>query len=343
MSSRNVQRKPPTIRDVAALAGVSMSTVSRVLNGSAAVSGDAAERVRRAVDQLDFVLSASARTVRPGVRSMTWGLLVDAVESHYFSTLIAELDRAAQEHGSTLLVSVTQKEWVREKHLIKEMSSRRVDGLFVVPANGDVLGERARMSGVPIVYVDRIPSGVVADVVTFDYYRAMAELVEGLWARGHRRIAFIGGEVDTDPGSRRFAAWNDILSRHGTTADPGLVSVGHLVADTATEAAVTMLRSDQPPTAVVTTTGLLLLGVLHGIVLEGADVEVVCSEEIDAAFLSPVPLTLVAADLGLLVSNAVELLTAQIDKSSDGPPETRLLPTGQIHYDAVTSLRASPQ
>jgi LacI family transcriptional regulator len=335
MASRNVQRKPPTIRDVAALAGVSMSTVSRVLNGSAAVSGDAAERVRRAVEQLDFVLSASARTVRPGVRSMTWGLLVDAVESHYFSTLIAELDRAAQDHGSTLLVSVTQKEWVREKHLIKEMSSRRVDGLFVVPANGDVLGERARMSGVPIVYVDRIPSGVVADVVTFDYYRAMAELIEGLWARGHRRIAFIGGEVDTDPGSRRFAAWNDILRQHGTAADPELVSVGHLVAGTATEAAVGMLRSDRPPTAVVTTTGLLLLGVLHGIVLEGADVEVVCSEEIDAAFLSPVPLTLVAADLGLLVSNAVELLTAQIDKSNDGPPETRLLPTGQIHYDAV--------
>jgi LacI family transcriptional regulator len=335
MDGTNGHRKPPTIRDVATLAGVSMSTVSRVLNGSAAVSNDAAERVRRAVTQLDFMLSASARTLRPGVRSMTWGLLVDAVESHYFSTLIAELDRSAQDHGSTLLVSVTQKEWRRERHLIKEMSSRRVDGLFVVPANGDVSGERARLSSVPIVYVDRIPSGVVADVVTFDYYRAMAELIEELWAHGHRRIAFVGGEVDTDPGARRYAAWNDVLRRHGVTADPDLVSVGHLVAGTATEAIVGMLRSGEPPTAVVTTTGSLLLGVLHGVVLEGADVEVVCTEEIDAAFLSPVPLTVVAADFGLLVSNAVELLTARIEGTSTEAPVTRLLPTGQIRHPAL--------
>ncbi|HEY3557663.1 MAG TPA: LacI family DNA-binding transcriptional regulator [Kribbella sp.] len=336
--SRNVGPKPPTIKDVATLAGVSMSTVSRVLNGSAAVQDETAERVRRAVTQLDFVLSASARALRPGVRSMTWGLLVDAVESHYFSTLIAELDRAAQAHGSTLLVSVTQKEWAREKHLIKEMSSRRVDGLFVVPANGDVLGERSRLAGAPIVYVDRIPSGVVADVVTFDYYRAMAELVEELWDQGHRRMAFIGGEVDTDPGSRRYAAWNDILRRHGSTPDPELVSVGHLVAGTATEAVLGMLRSDQPPTAVVTTTGLLLLGVLHAIALEGADVEVACSEEIDAAFLSPVPLTVVAADFTALVSNAVDLLAARIDGTNSGPPTTKLLPTGRLRLEPLRSL-----
>lgn len=334
--SRNLQPKPPTIKDVAVLAGVSMSTVSRVLNGSAAVQSETAERVRRAVTQLDFVLSASARSLRPGVRSMTWGLLVDAVESHYFSTLIAELDRAAQEHGSTLLVSVTQKEWAREKHLIKEMSSRRVDGLFVVPANGDVLGERSRLSGAPIVYVDRIPSGVVADVVTFDYYKAMAEIVEELWVQGHRRMAFIGGEVDTDPGSRRYAAWNDVLRRHGGTPDPDLVSVGHLVADTATEAVAGMLRSDRPPTAVVTTTGLLLLGVLRAIALEGADIEAACTEEIDSAFLSPVPLTLVAADFTLLVSNAVELLTARIEDAGE-PPTTRLLPTGRVRLDPLRS------
>lgn len=332
MSERRVSGRPPTIKDVAALAGVSMSTVSRVLNGSAAVSDEAADSVRQAVDRLDFVLSTSARTLRPGVRSRTWGLLVDDVEGHYFGRLVAELDRAAEAHGMTLLIAATQKKWEREKHLIKEMGSRRVDGLLVVPANGDYQGERARISTVPAVYIDRLPTGIVADVVTFDYYRAMADLVEGLWQRGHRRIAFIGGEVETDPGSRRFAAWRDKIREHGGEVDDFLVSVGHVDASTSKDAVTAMLRAEEPPTAVVTTTGLILLGLLQGITAEGAEVEVVGSEDISAAFLSPVPLTLVEADLGLLARHAVEMLIARLDGPADAPAETRMLPTGQIHY-----------
>ena len=342
MSDRRVPgNRPPTIKDVAALAGVSMSTVSRVLNGSAAVSSEAADSVRRAVDRLDFVLSTSARTLRPGVRSRTWGLLVDDVDSHYFGRLVAELDRAAEAHGMTLLIAATPTKWEREKHLIKEMGSRRVDGLLVVPANGDVHGERARVSAVPAVYIDRLPSGIVADVVTFDYYRAMADLVEGLGQRGHRRIAFIGGEVETDPGSRRFAAWRDKVREHGGRLDEELVSVGHVQADSARDAVVTMLRAAEPPTAVVTTTGLLLLGLLEGITTEGADVEIVGSEDISAAFLSPVPLTLVEADLGLLARHAIEMLIARLDGPADAPAETRMLPTGQVHYGNRSTKESS--
>ncbi|MFC7620736.1 LacI family DNA-binding transcriptional regulator [Microlunatus sp. GCM10028923] len=330
--SKGMRGRPPTIRDVAARARVSMSTVSRVLNDSGPASPDARERVLRAVDELDFVTSASARTVRPDVRSMTWGLLVDDVDSHYFARIVVELDRAAQEHGSTLLVAVTQKAWAREKHLVKEMTSRRVDGLIVVPANGDEYGERQRQTGVPRVYLDRFPGGgITADVVTFDYYRAVADQVEELWRRGHRRIAFVGGEIETDPGTRRYAAWNDGLHQHGLPVETRLVSVGHGAAATARRATEDLLRAADPPTAIVTTTGLLLLGVLEAVAGAGATVEVAASEDIDAAFLSPVPLRLVQADIDRLAHEAVELLVARIE-GADGPPQTRMLPVGHIRH-----------
>jgi LacI family transcriptional regulator len=315
-----------------------MATVSRVINDSGPASPSARERVLRAVDELDFVTSASARTVRPDVRSMTWGLLVDDVDSHYFARIVVELDRAAQAHGSTLLVAVTQKAWAREKHLVKEMASRRVDGLIIVPANGDLSGERQRQTGVPRVYLDRFPGGgIAADVVTFDYYRAVADQVEDLWRRGHRRIAFIGGEIETDPGTRRYAAWNDKLHEHGLPVETRLVSTGHAAAATAREATLSLLRADEPPTAIVTTTGLLLLGVLAAVSESDAPVEIAASEDISAAFLSPVPLSLVEADIGLLAREAVELLAARIDGSVQGP-QTRILPVGHVRHGFPASI-----
>lgn len=326
--------RPPTIRDVAAMAGVSPATVSRVLNNSGPTAPETRERVLTAVDRLDFVSSASARTLRPDARSLTWGLLIDDVDSHYFARIIGELDQAAQEHGSTLLVSVTHKQWAREKHLVREMASRRVDGLLIVPANGDLLGERQRQTAVPRVYMDRFPGATVGDVVTFDYYRAVVDQFDDLWRRGHRRIAFIGGEVDTDPGTRRLAAWRDKQYEHGGVDDHDLISVGHLTSETAGRAMTKMLRSSESPTAVITTTGTLLTGLLQAVSVERAAIEIAASETIRTAFLSPVPLSLVEAEFELLAREAVALLINRIDGSQDSP-QTKMLPVRHIKINAA--------
>lgn len=321
------------MKEVASLAGVSIATVSRVLNSPVSVSAAAQERVQDAIARLDYVSNTSARTLRPGVRSMTWGLLVDDVDSHYFGRLVDELDRAAQAQQSTLLVAFTQKHWTRERSLIKEMISRRVDGLLVVPADGDDSGERARLASQPVVYLDRIPRGISADVVTFDYYRAVSDQVEDLWSRGHRRIAFVGGVTSHDPGSRRYAAWADKLREHGGTIDPALVSVNHRDDDRAGAALARMLESADPPTAVVTTTGGLLVQLLRTVSLSGAQIEIVGSEDVAAAFLSPVPLTLLQADLAAMARIAADLLTSRIDGDGDhDEPQVHMLPTNQISY-----------
>lgn len=331
---------PPTIRDVAALAGVSVTTVSRVLNSAPKVSSDARARVTAAVERLDFVTSPAARALRPGTTSRTWGLLVDEVTSFYFGRLVEELDRVGQERGCTLLVSTTHKLLDRERRLSREMALRRVDGLFIVPASGDRSTLPQRDSGLPTVYLDRFPFGTVADVVTFDYYQAVADQVDDLWQRGHRRIAFIGGEVREDPGARRFAAYRDSLTLHGVPLHSELVSTGHVDGHTASAVAAGLLDRPDPPTAIVTTTGAVTLDILRAVqdrvstVELPPDLEIVGSEDFGSAFLSPVPLSLVVADLGDLAKVATDLLIGRIEGTLSGDPVTRSLPTTVVRHHA---------
>lgn len=330
--------RPPTIRDVAALAGVSVTTVSRVLNGAPRVSSAAQAKVTAAVDQLDFVTSPAARALRPGTTSRTWGLLVDEVTSFYFGRLVEELDRAGQERGCTLLVSTTHKLLDRERRLSREMATRRVDGLFIVPASGDRSTLPSRDPGVPTVYLDRFPFGTVADVVTFDYYQAVSAQVDDLCRRTHRRIAFIGGEVREDPGARRFAAYRDSLTLHGIPVHAELVSTGHVDGHTAYAAAAKLLDRPEPPTAIVSTTGAVTLDILRALhdrtPADGRppDLEIVGSEEFGSAFLSPVPLSLVVADLGELAKVAADLLIGRIEGTLPTEPVTRSLPTTVVRH-----------
>lgn len=321
-----------TIRDVASAAGVSTATVSRVLNRSAPVAAETRERVEQVVAELHFVTSPGARSLRPNVRSMTWGLLVDDVDSHWFGRLVGRLDEAAQAHASTLIVSITQKDPEREHRLVAEMAARRVDGLLVVPTtDAPDTARRTWAPPMPVVHVDRIPRRVVGDVVTFDYYAAVTEQIEQLWQRGHRRIAFIGGVVSEDPGIRRYAAYRDTLHGHGHVPAEELISTGHLTGETAARALTEMLARPDPPTGVVTTVGTVLLGLLRGIGRGGADLEIVGSEDFGAGFLSPVPLTLVQADAAELARRSADVLTARIAGTA-GAPTTTLLPTTLVQH-----------
>lgn len=317
--------RPPTVHDVAELAGVSTATVSRVLNNTGRTSEHARTRVLEAVQRLDYVANVHAKTMQPGSRSRSWGLIVDDVDSYFFGRMVAELDRAAQTDGSTLFVASTQKRWEREKQLIHELRGRRIDGLFIVPTSGE---EDIRdLVKLPAVYMDRFPRGLTdIDVVTFDVYHPIVDVMSQLWQQGHRRFGFIGGNVNADPGSRRLAAWTDFLRDHGVTIDPAMVSCGNTVESQSAQALSTMLDHDQPPTAVVTTNNPLLVGILHGVVERRARIEIVASEGLEAAFLSPVPLHVITGDPSLIARAAADRLRKRI-QGDTSEAEVTLLPT----------------
>ena len=319
--SRHSHPGPPTIREVAALAGVSIATVSRVVNQSSQVAPETRQRVQQAITHLGFVSSPAARAMRPGVRSLTWGLLVDELSSGYFG----------------LLVSTTQKRLEREVHLIREMARRKVDGLFVVAGNGDHSSLGPHGSGwgdssVPLVYLDRIPSGQSVDVVTFDYYHAVQRQVERLWQLGHRRLGYIAGEVREDPGSRRFAAFRDTVVARGGSVDESLISVDHVTAETAGAAAIPMLDRPDPATALVCTTSSITLGIVQAMVTAGLTAELAAGEDFEGGFLAPFPLHVIQADLQLLAQEGATLLLDRIADTGPAHPVTHMLATSEFHH-----------
>ncbi|SDS28156.1 LacI family DNA-binding transcriptional regulator [Microlunatus soli] len=326
----------PTLRDVAALAGVSMSTVSRVLNDRGGVTPEKRARIEQALQQLDYVTNVSARSLR-GTRTRTYALLVDDLNTAFFSGLAESLTKIALEDGCTLLIVTTQKAYERERRILMEMRARQVDGLFVVAASGDRSGDRARHpAGLPVVYVERFPPGIDADVVTFDYYRAGLEQIDQLWADGHRRIAFLGGTVAEDPGRRRLAAFRDGLRSHGVEPDPDLISTDHLT-DQDTWPALEQLRTlADPPTALVVTVAPPLHAALRMAAEHDWPIAIASYETIDTPELTPVRLIITHGDLDELARVAAQTLQGLLADQPVGRTtehRTVLLDTVVDRYD----------
>ena len=184
-------RTRATIREVAALAGVGIKTVSRVINDEANVSPQMRERVRRAVDALNFTPNAGAGALRRGDRkTRTLGLLLDAVDNPFSATINRAVERVAAERGTAVFAASCEDDPERERALVAAFTRRRVDGLIlttIATDHGYLQSEREQ--GMPLVFVDRPPVGLLADAVLTNNRVAARQATEHLVALGHRRIA----------------------------------------------------------------------------------------------------------------------------------------------------------
>src|SRR5919198_4924584 len=185
LSNRRVRRA--TMSDVARLAGVSIKTVSRVVNDEPGVHVDTAERVLAAIERLGFRRNVGALNLRRGSSTGTIGLVLEDVANPFYSVLTRAAEEVARGFGRQVLTGSSDEDPARERELALEFCARRVDGLIVIPAgrqHGYLLPEIA--SGVPVVFVDRPPGDVLADTVLVDNIRGTAEAVLHLAAHGHR-------------------------------------------------------------------------------------------------------------------------------------------------------------
>src|SRR3954469_6085236 len=184
----------PTMKDVAALAGVSLSTVSRTVNGDAGVRTDLAARVRNAVELLGYQRDEAASSLRRSVRvSASVGIIIEDVANPFFSLVHRGIEDLARERNYLTFAGSSDDDEEREHDLADAFVARRVDGLIIAPAGHDHRYlERERAAGVPLVFVDRPASWLEADSVVSDNAGGSAVAVSHLVAAGHRRIAFLG-------------------------------------------------------------------------------------------------------------------------------------------------------
>lgn len=204
-----------SIKDVAAEAGVSVATVSRVLNDHPSVSDDARTRVLAAVEALDYRPNAVARSLRTD-QTRTLGLVISDVLNPYFTELARSVEEEARALGYSVIIGNADERPELQDHHVRTLLDRRIDGLLVSPTDGGSPGMLdAARAGTPMVFVDRWIPGLDVPVVRADGRAAIRDLVAHLHGLGHRRLAIIAGPAATTTGSERVAAFRDALAEFG--------------------------------------------------------------------------------------------------------------------------------
>jgi LacI family transcriptional regulator len=329
----NGAQRRPTMKEVATLAGVSLATVSRVVNGDGKVRPDLAERVREAVGLLGYRRDLTATNLRRADRqSASVGLVFDDVANPFHAALLRGVETVARTRGVLPLVGSSDEDPGRERELAEAFLSRRVDGLIVVPAGADHSYLRPeRDAGVALVFVDRPPAFIDADCVLSDNAGGATVATEHLIAAGHRRIAFLGDQARIFTATERLRGYREALSAHGIAYDPALVRMELHDSDAASAALADVFAAPEPPTAVFSAQNLITIGAVqrlrslglhHAVALVGFD-DLTLADSVEPG------LTVVAQDAHELGRVTAELLFARLD-GDRGPTRRVEVPTALI-------------
>ncbi|MEU8243989.1 LacI family DNA-binding transcriptional regulator [Actinoplanes missouriensis] len=306
----------PTMNDVARTAGVSLKTVSRVVNGEPTVTPDLAARVRAAVESLDYRPHLGASMLRRNDRrTRTIGVLLEDVSNPFSGVLHRAIEEEAHSRGVHVLTGSLGDDERRERELARAFRQRQTDGLIVAPTGSDQ-GYLSRFSGTPIVFVDRQPSGFLADTVVSTNIAGAAAAVRHLVAHGHRRIAFLGDHQRIPAARERFRGYLQALGNR-----PGPV-VHDIRSEAAAErATITLLRRPDPPTALFTSQNLITVGAVRALRRLGRhhSVALVGFDDFPLADLLEPAVTVMAQHPARIGRVAAGALFERID-GHDGPP-----------------------
>ncbi|MFD4669983.1 LacI family DNA-binding transcriptional regulator [Lentzea sp. NPDC058450] len=324
-----------TMKDVADLAGVSITTVSHVVNSTRSVAPETRARVLDAVERTGYTGDAVPRTVSTsGTRTV--GVAISLVANPYFGELLTAIEHELSRSGYTLLLVDTHDQPSAEQAAVRTLRSRKVDGLILTPSQGGGASTLAelRQLKMPVVLVDRLTTAQDVDQVGPENIYATAGLVRHLASLGHRRIGMISGAEGLATSTERVLGYQLGLSREKLPLDPELVLCGESAAAPAAAALGRLLALPSPPTAVVAANNSMLSGVLHECrqrgVRVGRDLAVVGYDEVEWADLVDPPVTTVAQPIAAMGRTAARML---LDRIADPTRKhfTARLPTTLRH------------
>jgi LacI family transcriptional regulator len=337
------------MKEVAQLAGVSLATVSRVVNGNGDVRPDLAERVREAVRMLGYRRDLTASTLRRADRvSASLGLVVEDVSNPFFAALHRGIEDVARPRGVLTFVGSSDESPERERELAEAFGARGVDGLVIAPCAADQSYlERERRHGIALVFVDRPPRFMPADAVVSDNLGGAVVAVEHLLAAGHRRIAFLGDRLSVFTASERRRGYREALAAAHVAHDPALERTELFSSELADRAVRELLASPDPPTALFAGQNLITIGALHA--LRALDrqraVALVGFDDVDLGDLLEPGITVVAQDPHAIGRQAGELLFAQLGGQRAEPRQivvpTTLIARGSGEIQAQTGSAAT--
>jgi DNA-binding LacI/PurR family transcriptional regulator len=286
------------IKAVAKRANVSTATVSRTMNGSAKVSPQTAERVRRAIEALNFYPNTIARALGSG-RSSLYGLIISDITNPFFPELVKAFDDIAIMHGQEVLIANTNYDPERMKICVTRMLQRKVDGVAIMTSEmDDRLVEVFSRRHIPLVFLDTCTPAPGVSCVRIDYSAGIDAAVHHLIELGHERIAFISGPMRLASARMRYRAFMESTTRDRLDANPNLIQEGNHRVDGGHDAMKRILNSSARPTAVMASNDLTAIGAMGAIAEAGLrvpqDISVVGYDDIQLSAFTMPPLTTVS-------------------------------------------------
>lgn len=326
-------RSRPTMRHVAALAGVGVKTVSRVINGEPNVSAATTAKVMAAARTLDYEPDLHAGNLRRADgRSRTLGLLVSSVDNPFAGAMHRAVEDAALERGVAVFASSLDDDADREQQAVSAFLRRRVDGLILttVSESQTYLAPELRR-GTPVVFVDREPAGVTSDSVVSDNREGAARATRHLLAHGHRRLAYLGDRPNIRTAQERQRGFLEELGSAGVATRDVPVVEGLHDEESARLATLALLTGAEPPTAIFSSQNLVTIGVVRALRELGRhrSTALVGFDDVPLGDLLEPGLTVVAQDPQEIGRIAAERVFARLDGDRSAATRT-VIPTHLI-------------
>lgn len=321
------------MREVAALAGVSLKTVSRVANEVPTVDPALVAKVHAAMDRLGFRPNLAASNLRRGDgRTHTIGLLVEDVANPFSAAVHRAVEDYAAPRGVFVLSTSLDEDAERERRMVRALVARRVDGLIIVPASTDhryLVAEQE--AGTAVVFVDRLPTPLIGDAVVTDNRAAAAAGVEHLIAAGHRRIAYLGDTESLMTARERFAGYRDAMraaQAQGCVVEPEHLVHGLRTAKAADAAVTALLSRPDAPTALFTSQNLVTIGAVEALHRMGLHhrVAIVGFDDFPLAQLLEPGVTVLAQQPAQIGRIAAHLLFSRLE-GDHSPADVHIIPS----------------
>lgn len=317
-----------TIKDVARVAGVSMSTVSKYINGGN-VRKDNVEAIRKAVEDLDYRVNMCARNLK-NQRNRAIGILLPDISAPFYGTVVTALDKTLREHGYHSLISCYNANHGMERDNLQYLITTGIDGLIYIPEDlsAEEYYELTSNCSIPMVQLDRWIQGVESDAVLVDNADAVYKATKALMEKGHRRIALMTGPKYVFTAKERQVGYLRALSDHGILFDDELFVSGSNSFATGYHGCEKILSLDSRPTAVVTTNYDITIGFVtaareRGMVIP-EDMDVFGFDCVDVCTMMKPPLPVVQQPEYLMGQTAAQYLIQRLEGYAGEKRLTRL-------------------
>ena len=317
-----------TIKEIAKIAGVSHSTVSRALSGHPAIAPETVARIEQIAEDLGYVPSAVARGLKTS-RSQALGVIVSRIDDPFFSEILQGIEDVSREAGYSLFVAASNREFKREQSIVRAMGERRVDGLIVCSTHfGIEHGQQLQKYDIPIVTVDNQAPGGFQHSIYHDNFYGSCQVTRHLLDIGHKRITYLGNERSGRTTQERLKGFRHEMSAaqlavpdeyvfHGPAGRPngGVVGAQHF------------LSLPELPTAIVCFNDMMAIGVIRTLQQAGLRVPEDCSvtgfDDITFAAYAHPPLTTFEQPKYQLGYEAAQMMMKKLDPTSESVPDSQ--------------------